>query len=151
MMSRRPDIAQLAEHLTVDSSSHQMVPGSIPGVRRSFPSRMRHTHFVRAIAKTCCCGREEPAIAKLSTPGLEPGASRLLAERSNQLSYARDFTTALFCRRRECRLRRADCVPYVGACDRFMQWPPACPCVRNACRCVQNQYQLKVYKILTPL
>ena len=96
MMSRRPDIAQLAEHLTVDSSSHQMVPGSIPGVRRSFPSRMRHTHFVRAIAKTCCCGREEPAIAKLSTPGLEPGASRLLAERSDQLSYARDLSTALF-------------------------------------------------------
>ena len=28
-----PDIAQLAEHLTVDIRSHQMVPGSIPGVR----------------------------------------------------------------------------------------------------------------------
>ena len=27
----RPAIAQLAEHLTVDRSSHQMVPGSIPG------------------------------------------------------------------------------------------------------------------------
>ena len=29
----RPAIAQLAEHLTVDRSSHQMVPGSIPGGR----------------------------------------------------------------------------------------------------------------------
>ena len=28
-----PDIAQLAEHLTVDIRSDQMVPGSIPGVR----------------------------------------------------------------------------------------------------------------------
>ena len=28
-----PDIAQLAEHLTVDLGSDQMVPGSIPGVR----------------------------------------------------------------------------------------------------------------------
>ena len=29
----RPAIAQLAEHLTVDRSSHQMVPGWIPGGR----------------------------------------------------------------------------------------------------------------------
>ena len=29
----RPAIAQLAEHLIVDRSSHQMVPGSIPGGR----------------------------------------------------------------------------------------------------------------------
>ena len=29
----KPAIAQLAEHLTVDICSHQMVPGSIPGGR----------------------------------------------------------------------------------------------------------------------
>ena len=29
----KPAIAQLAEHLTVDSCSYQMVPGSIPGGR----------------------------------------------------------------------------------------------------------------------
>ena len=32
----RPAIAQLAEHLTIDRSSHQMVPGSIPGGRGSY-------------------------------------------------------------------------------------------------------------------
>ena len=32
-VSAAPDIAQLAEHLTVDFRSDQMVPGSIPGVR----------------------------------------------------------------------------------------------------------------------
>ena len=31
----RPAIAQLAEHLTVDLCSYQMVPGSIPGGRKA--------------------------------------------------------------------------------------------------------------------
>ena len=39
-----PDIAQLAEHLTVDIRSHQMVPGSIPGVR-IFVRRVRIDAF----------------------------------------------------------------------------------------------------------
>ena len=30
-----PSIAQLAEHLTVEPNSYQMVPGSIPGRRMS--------------------------------------------------------------------------------------------------------------------
>ena len=34
----KPVIAQLVEHLTVDSCSHQMVPGSIPGDRISLQS-----------------------------------------------------------------------------------------------------------------
>ena len=32
----KPAIAQLVEHLTVDSCSNQMVPGSIPGGRMLF-------------------------------------------------------------------------------------------------------------------
>ena len=32
-MDAKPAIAQLAEHLTVESCSNQMVPGSIPGGR----------------------------------------------------------------------------------------------------------------------
>ena len=34
-----PAIAQLAEHLTVDLCSNQMVPGSIPGGRIAVPRR----------------------------------------------------------------------------------------------------------------
>ena len=42
-----PAIAQLAEHLTVDQCSNQMVPGSIPG-DRNFTERMRVSpHFQR--------------------------------------------------------------------------------------------------------
>ena len=36
VMEDKPAIAQLVEHLTVDSRSNQMVPGSIPGGRTFF-------------------------------------------------------------------------------------------------------------------
>ena len=38
----KPAIAQLAEHLTADSCSNQMVPGSIPGGRTCAPPQL-HT------------------------------------------------------------------------------------------------------------
>ena len=40
----QPAIAQLAEHLTVESCSHQMVPGSIPG-GRSFARQLGPKNF----------------------------------------------------------------------------------------------------------
>ena len=43
-MHFKPVIAQLVEHLTVDMRSHQMVPGSIPGVR-IFVRRVRIDAF----------------------------------------------------------------------------------------------------------
>ena len=43
----RPAIAQLAEHLTVDACSDQMVPGSIPGGRIFCCERWRSPHIRR--------------------------------------------------------------------------------------------------------
>ena len=42
--SHKPVIAQLVEHLTVDSCSNQMVPGSIPGDRISWMYCRTHKH-----------------------------------------------------------------------------------------------------------
>ena len=44
----QPAIAQLAEHLTVESCSHQMVPGSIPG-GRSFPQYLGPKNFAEIV------------------------------------------------------------------------------------------------------
>ena len=84
------------------------------------------SHFVRAIAKPCCFGREELAIAKVVPRGLEPRTLRLLALRSDQLSYETcmvvkctyfSHARVLFSTHRLYTLRLG------GACGRFMQWP----------------------------
>ena len=64
-MESMPAIAQLVEHLTVDSCSNQMVPGSIPGGRIFLNLTMRwfelqcSTHLrTHAFVNEKCISRE---------------------------------------------------------------------------------------------
>ena len=56
----KPAIAQLVEHLTVDSCSNQMVPGSIPGGRISFCLPVRAAPPLRRLScqPPCCVSRD---------------------------------------------------------------------------------------------
>ena len=72
----RPAIAQLAEHLTVDTCSNQMVPGSIPGGRTSWHERRR---------SPWCCAISMKACGPLL--GLEPAIFGLAAEESLPTPY----------------------------------------------------------------
>ena len=60
-----PAIAQLVEHLTVDFSSDQMVPGSIPGGRIFFASQ---PHAAQGSVSDCC--GEFPFPAAVDSNGL---------------------------------------------------------------------------------
>ena len=60
-----PAIAQLAEHLTVDTCSNQMVPGSIPGGRILTLRCLKEVR--RQTEKELCMQRQ-----KMRMPGVEP-------------------------------------------------------------------------------
>ena len=85
------------------------------------------SHFVRAIAKPCCFGREEFAIAKVVPRGLEPRTLRLLALRSDQLSYETCMVVkCTYFHTRECCFDAPTAyLTLGGACGILMQWPLA--------------------------
>ena len=76
--SGRPVIAQLVEHLTVESCRHQMVPGSIPGDRIVFEVAFEQGAS-RAPEPLQLRSRE--SILYIEGPGLNPPANRCTKNR----------------------------------------------------------------------
>ena len=95
----QPAIAQLAEHLTVELCSYQMVPGSIPGGRISSPlTHPTHTHTMQGGLmpwRVSSCG----------------SSSRIAAPEPADLGRRKPAFFCFFCERRPRGAKPATAVP----------------------------------------